>query len=76
MPSYYCVHGTCKSDSRKNPNIRFFPFPKPITFLERATRWVELICRPGYTIDHITNNTYICELHFPGETQFFKYGEV
>ena len=68
MTNYWCIHGTCNSYTRKNPNIRFVPFPKPTKSRERAEKWVKLMCKPNFTIDQITNNTYICELHFPGET--------
>ena len=29
MPAKYCKWGNCKSDSRKDKTITFFPFPKP-----------------------------------------------
>ena len=61
----YCAHGTCKSNGRKSPELRWATFPKKSVDENRARRWVELMHCEGFTIDSITKNTYVCELHFP-----------
>jgi hypothetical protein len=44
--------------------MKFLPFPKPKTNLERAKRWVHLCGRPRLKIETITRMTYICVKHF------------
>ena len=63
----HCCWGLCKSDSRyPKPGITFVPFPKPNTFPEKARKWVHLCGRgQDFTVDRITKDTYICNLHFP-----------
>ena len=63
--NYYCCHGNCNSDSRKNPELRFATFPKVSVDGDRAKRWAELMCRRDFTVRNITSNIYVCELHFP-----------
>ena len=66
MPSnHYCAHGNCESSIRKNPNLKFARFPKVTIDLERAKRWAELMCRQNFAVKDITQNTVVCELHFP-----------
>ena len=38
----YCAHGTCKSNGRKSPELRWATFPKKSVDENRARRWVEL----------------------------------
>ena len=62
---YHCSHGNCKSDGRRHPQIRFATFPKKSVNENRARRWAELMCRDDFTVDSITKNSKVCELHFP-----------
>jgi hypothetical protein len=61
-----CCYGLCKNSTRKNPTVKFLPFPNPKTNLERAKRWVHLCGRPSFffSIENITKYTYICVKHF------------
>jgi hypothetical protein len=59
-----CCYSLCKSDTRKDENIEFIPFPKPKTNLERAKRWVHLCGRANFSVEKITSHTYICSKHF------------
>ena len=63
--NYYCCHGNCNSDSRKNPELRWATFPKVSVDPDRAKRWAELMCRKDFAVKNITSNVYVCELHFP-----------
>ena len=63
-----CSMGLCKNNKRKNPTLRFIPFVKPFGRFaneERAKRWVHLCGRKDFTVDQITQNSYICAHHFP-----------
>ena len=67
MPNYHCIYGTCLSDSRRpeDKNLKFLPFAKPWNDRKQAERWVHLIGRKNFTVDDITQNSYICVKHFP-----------
>ena len=62
---YHCSHGNCKSDGRRQPEMRFATFPKKSVDEDRARRWAELMCRDDFNVDSITKNSKVCELHFP-----------
>ena len=78
----HCCWGECKSDSRfphlLHPALKkrlqegkpiFLPFPKKSQGLERCLRWVNACGRgKDFTVDKVTKYTYICYLHWPGET--------
>jgi hypothetical protein len=64
MPNKHCIFGSCLSDSRRQPNIRFVRFVKPLRNPERAARWVHLCGRSDFGVEDITQNTHICEKHF------------
>ena len=66
MPSnHYCSHGLCKSNIRNNPNLKFARFPKLTIDRARAEEWAIRMCRTNFTVNDITQNTVVCELHFP-----------
>lgn len=62
----HCAYGLCTSDvKKKDPKIKFAPFPKPWLDPLRAQRWVHLCGRQGFTIANISKQSYVCSLHFP-----------
>ena len=61
----HCAHGNCTSNGRKFPDMRWATFPKKSVNENRARRWAELMHRDDFTVDSITKNSYVCELHFP-----------
>ena len=65
MPNKYCCHGDCKSDSRKDKDLRWARFPPKTINPEHAKRWEHLMCRKDFTAETDTRNMFICELHFP-----------
>ena len=65
MRHYYCSHGKCNINGRKNPNAKFVTIPPRKSCPDRAQKWIDLLCRRGFTVDNITKNTKLCELHFP-----------
>ena len=75
MPTKYCAHGLCDSDSRKHPNIKFAKFIPPSVNRLRSERWVHLMGRKNFTVDNVKAWTYICEKHFPDGVNL-KYYEV
>ena len=75
MPTKYCAHGLCDSDSRKHPNIKFAKFIPPSVNRLRSERWVHLMGRKNFTVDNVKAWTYICEKHFPDNVNL-KYYEV
>lgn len=60
----YCSYGLCKSDSSKEPNLKWAWFPQPKSHMTAAKLWVQLIGRSHFTVKDITRFTYICERHF------------
>ncbi|XP_052707529.1 uncharacterized protein LOC128182817 [Crassostrea angulata] len=65
----HCCWGTCRSDSRyaegeHMEGVSWFPFPKPITQLEKCQRWVKLCGRKNFTVANVNKSTYICSKHF------------
>ena len=53
------------------PDIRIrciIPFPKPLQGSERCQRWINACSRGNFTINEITINSYICALHWPGQS--------
>ena len=72
MPT--CAWGLCNSDSRyglksKKPRpdmegVKFFPFPKPKTQMDRCKAWIKACGRKGFVPASITRNTYVCSKHF------------
>lgn len=69
-----CAWGLCNSDSRygeksKRPKqsmvgVKFFPFPKPKTKLDRCMAWIKACGRKDFTVKHVTRSTYVCSKHF------------
>lgn len=65
-----CCFGLCKSDDRypdrifANPDkpIRFVPFPKPKTKLDKCLKWIKLCGRPHeqLNVSNINSNRYVC----------------
>ena len=69
MVNKTCVYRDCKSDSRSHPWLIWSNFIKPTLAKnkKRAERWVQLVGRDDFTVDNITQDTYICEKHFSEE---------
>ena len=44
--------------------VKFFPFPKPKSKLERCKAWIKACGRKNFTINNVTRNTYVCSKHF------------
>jgi len=65
MTHKYCVHGLCKSSSRKKPNLKFAKFVQPGVDLARSKRWVHLMGRADFHVENVNKWTYVCQLHFP-----------
>ena len=63
-----CVFEDCTSDSRCNPELKFASFVKPSKDRARAQLWVKRVARLDFEIETITRNSYICELHFPRDS--------
>ena len=69
-----CAWGLCNSDSRYGSNgkrprpdmtgVKFFPFPKPKSNLERCKAWIKACGRKDFSIANINKNTYVCSKHF------------
>ena len=64
MTRKYCAFGLCKSNSYKSPELRFANFPKVSVAPQRAIEWAILMKRTDFTVNNITRNTFVCELHF------------
>ena len=62
MPNKSCAFYSCKSNSRKDPTLKWTRFVNPRHDPERYTKWFERLKRPSYDV---TGNTYVCEKHFP-----------
>ena len=63
-----CAWGVCPNTDNKNPTLRFIPFVKPngrFGDRPRAAHWVYLCGRKNFTLDNITQHSYICAHHFP-----------
>ncbi|XP_074613320.1 uncharacterized protein LOC141873274 [Acropora palmata] len=83
----HCSWGRCNMDSRYPDRMPqslkelqesgqkvFIPFVKPWHDLERCKKWVNACSRKNFTTESITNNSYICALHWPkqkGPTEEF-----
>ena len=50
---------------KKSWTVTIVRFPKVTIDSERAKRWAELMCRQNFAVKDITQNTVVCELHFP-----------
>ena len=74
----HCSWGNCTTDSRypkrwpdslkkleESGRKVFIPFVKP---LEKCRRWIVACSRKFSTEQNISRNTYICALHWPGES--------
>ena len=67
-----CAYGTCNSDQhyagkREDMNeVRFIPFPKPKTKLDKCLRWIKSCGRQNFRPEQITKHTYVCTKHFVG----------
>lgn len=60
----HCCWGTCRSDSRYAESehmegVSWFPFPKPITQLEKCQSRVKLCGRKISTVANVNKSTYI-----------------
>ena len=63
-----CAWGICVNTDNKTPTLRFIPFVKPHGPLgdqARAARWVYLCGRNNFSLENITQHSYICAHHFP-----------
>ena len=60
-----CIFWECPSNSKTNPMMGFADFVSPDFDMERAQEWVEIVNRYDFTIEDISENTFICEKHFP-----------
>lgn len=60
----HCAYGVCTSDSDKEPNLRWAPFPKPNVNQTAARAWIQLVGRANFSLANITKHTYVCEKHF------------
>ena len=62
-----CLYLDCNSDSRFHPWLKWAAFVKPTKTknIERAKRWVYLLKRSVFKLENITEDSYICEKHFP-----------
>ena len=69
MPNKSCAFYSCKSNSRKDPTLKWTRFVSPYNDLERYKIWFEKLKRPSYDV---TRNTYVCEKHFPQGTDLNK----
>ena len=45
-------------------DVSFIPFAKPKTNLKCYKAWIKACGRKKFTIDNITENTYVCLKHF------------
>ena len=60
-----CSWGKCNSDSRcpdRYPGVKFIPFVKPKTQLEKCLRWIKACGRPHsqLNVEKTHDWTYIC----------------
>ncbi|XP_044746329.1 uncharacterized protein LOC123307910 [Coccinella septempunctata] len=62
-----CSYKNCKSDSRKNKNIKFRPFPKMKRNPTKCLKWIKLCGNEKLTVDTINKNSYVCSKHFCGK---------
>ena len=75
MPTKYCAHALCGSDSRKNSGIKWAKFVPPNVDQIRCQKWVHLCGRKEFETKNVKPWTYLCEKHFP-ENANLKYYEV
>ncbi|XP_053406546.1 uncharacterized protein LOC123546666 [Mercenaria mercenaria] len=70
-----CCYGTCNSDTRyvdrEEGAIVFFPFPKPLSDIEKCHRWIRLCGRPHEQLNlkilqerSKAKHIYVCSKHF------------
>lgn len=70
-----CSWGTCNTDSRYperlTGGIKFIPFPKPATNIEKCKRWIRLCGRTAYQLNeevlrdrNKSKHFYVCSKHF------------
>jgi hypothetical protein len=60
-----CAYGLCRSDTRypdRVEGVKFHPFPKPKSNLEKCLRWIKACNRPHaqLNVDTIFKTTYVC----------------
>ena len=67
-----CVFEDCHN-STKNTELKFVSFVKPSFDLERAKLWVKLVGRIDFEVETISQNTFVCQNHFPPDCTDFKY---
>ena len=66
MPKY-CASGLCKNNAKDNPSKKFALFVQTAgrnKDLQRAKRWVQLMGRANFSVEHIKSYIYVCEDHF------------
>ena len=66
MPKY-CASGLCKNNAKDNPSKKFALFVQTAgrnKDLERAKRWIQLMGRANFSVEHIKSYIYVCEDHF------------
>ncbi|XP_062570623.1 uncharacterized protein LOC134232653, partial [Saccostrea cucullata] len=79
-----CSWGTCNTDDRYperlEGGVKFIPFPKPATNLEKCRRWIRLCERPSYQLNedilrdrNKSKHFYVCTKHFIDGGQSEKY---
>ena len=71
----HCSYGTCTSDSRYSDRehmkgVFWIPFPKPKRNLEKCQRWIRACGRELFTVEKVSQWTYICSKHFVGGQGF------
>lgn len=64
----HCCWRTWRSDfryaeSEHMAEVSWFPFPKPITQLEKCKRLVKLCGRKNFTVANVNKSKYICSKH-------------
>ena len=65
MPNKSCLFLGCRSDSRKHPDLKWVRFCKPSFDANRAKLWIQKLNRSDFTLQKITQYSFICEKHFP-----------
>ena len=74
-----CAWGICPNTDNKNPTLRFISFVKPYGRYgdrARAANWVYLCGRKNFTLENITQNSYICAHHFPNHKNKAKLNPI
>ena len=73
MPNKNCVFKSCRSDSRMDPTLKFARFPKQSINKKLAEEWVSRVGRDDFDLNSITHYSWVCQKHFPLDTEEFDY---